>query len=238
MAINDIKISQFAEIPDGGITDNTVMPVEEAGSNFKMSVRQIKDFTKFYLTDEPEIGASELSDTSEFLVNELEQSKITLLEFMTYIKANIPAIPIHDRGSLRLAISGSTQTITDDALPVLLTCFDAEVTTRGDLVPDAAGNSITYIGVDPIPSAVISMGLNVEFPGTEELEIYLYINDVMYTDTPVNMQGNGAGNPEIIFWQSDISLAENDVLTLRGRNADLGSFLLTYLRTTLRVDIN
>ena len=238
MAINDVKITQLPEIPTSSITDDAVTVIAQDGSNFKMTIGQIKEISKFILTDEPEIGASELSDTSELLVNELEQSKITLLEFMTYVKANIPAIPIHDRGSLRLAVSGTTQTITDDALPVLLTCFDSEVTARGDLVPDADGNSVTYVGTEPIESAIISMGLNVEFPGTEELEIYLYINDTMYTDTPVNMQGNGTGNPEIIFWQSDISLQENDVLTLRGRNADLGSFLLTYLRTTLRVDIN
>lgn len=238
MAINDIKISQFAEILDEGITDNTVMPVEEAGSNFKMSVRQIKGFTKFLLTDEPEIGASELSDESEFLVNELEQSKITLAEFMIYIKDNIPAIPIHDRGSLRLETSGASQTITDDVTPVLLTCFDAEVTARGDLVPSADGNSITYVGTDPVASAIVSMGLNSDFAATEELEMYLYINDVKYSDTPINVQGAGAGKPVIEFWQSDISLQENDILTIRGRNADAGSFVITYLRSTFRVDIN
>lgn len=237
MAINDIKISQFSLIPEAGITDNTVMPVEESGSNFRMSVAQIKKFTKFFLTTEPELSASELSDASEFLVNELEQSKITLVELMAYIKANIPAIPIHDRGSLRLTTS-DTQTISDGIEPVLLSCFDAVVTSRGKLVPNEIDNSIKYVGTDPIDTAIISIGLNVSFPGTEELEVYLYVNDVKYSGTPFNIQGQGASAPVVEFWQSDISLQENDILTLRGRNADAGAFDITYLRTTLRVDIN
>ena len=238
MAINDIKISQLADIAQESITDDSILPLVESDSNFKITMAQIKEFTQFLLTNEPEITSTELSANSEFVVNEAEQSKITLVELMTYIKDNIPKVPVRDRGSLRLETSGSTQTIVDDATPVLLTCFDAIVTERGNLVPDEAANSIKYVGVDTINSAIVSIGLNVIFPGTEELEVYLYINNVAYSDTPINMQGEGTGKPTVNFWQSDIQLFENDELTLRGRNADAGSFDITYLRSTFRVDIN
>lgn len=232
MAINNITISQFAEIPFSNITDNTVTPVESDGSNYKLSMASIKRYSEFKLTDMPSITSSELSQTSEFVVNELEQSKITLEEIMEYVRDNIPTL---DRGSLRLSTT-STQTITDDAEPVTLNCFNQAVTQQGALIPNQISNNITYIG-DGASTAIVTLGINVEFAGNEELELYLYINETKYSDTPIKVRGAGVGVPTIEFWQSDISLSPNDVLTLRGRNGAVGSFVLTYLRTTFRVDI-
>lgn len=139
------------------------------------------------------------------------------------------------RGSLRL-VASKTQTIDDAVTPVLLTAFDTVVTERNGIVVDEVAHSITYSGPD-VESAIITIGLNIEFPGAEELETYLYINGNPYSDTPINLQGEGNGKPEIVYWQSDIALATDDVLTVRGRNADAGSFTLTYLRATFRLDI-
>ena len=173
----------------------------------------------------------------------------TASEVIEQINLNTDELVAHDgrlvvlenkivpRGSLRLATVGTTQTITDAVEPALLIGLDTIVTERGDVDVDPVAYSITYTG-PAADTAIITIGLNVAFPGTEELEVYLFINDIMYSDTPVALQGGNVDKPEIVFWQSDISLNTGDVMTVRGRNADAGSFDLTYLRTTFRVDVN
>lgn len=236
MAINDIKISQFPEIPSGSVTDDVVIPVEKSGSNFKLSMLSVKKFCKFLLTDEPLITDNALTDEAEFLVKAVAQSKVTLLSLMTYIKANIPKIIVPTRGSLRLSTT-TTQALTDDATAIKLTCFDEGVTERGDILIDDTEGTIKYLG-SPTSTAILTMGLNVSFPATESLELFLFKNDVVYSTNPLVLTGDGTTDPTETFWQSDIPLAEDDVLDIRGRNGKTGSFTITYLRATFRLDVD
>ncbi len=138
------------------------------------------------------------------------------------------------RGSMRLSVD-ATQVIEDAAAPVVLGAFDTKVTQRGNIAVNSAHKTITYTGAG-LSSAILTIGLNVEFAATEELEVYLYVNDLAYSDTPLNIQGGGTGKPVELFWQSDIALSTGDVFDIRGRNADVGNFDILYKRSAFRIE--
>jgi len=232
MAINDVKISELPNIGSQA-TDNSLCVITESGSTFNITMAQLKDVVEFQMTEMPQVTDSELSATTELLVQTLEQSKITLEDFIAYLDVNT----IRDqRGSMRLAAAIS-QTVSDDATPVVAEAFDTAVTQTTHFSCDPNNNSITYTGPN-VASAIVSIGLNLEFPGSEEVEFYAYINGVEYSAQSINAQGRGTGKPVEIYWSSDIALNTNDTIDIRVRNADTGSFDLTYLRSTFRVDIN
>jgi len=231
MATNDIKITQLPNI-DVNSTDNSLLVIEESGTTFNITKKQLAETLAFKLTDMPEVTDAELDDATELLVHTLEQSKITLADFMKYIQSK----DARQRASMRLATS-VTQTVTDDATPIVAEAFDTAVTATSEFTVDPATNSITYIGPGA-SSAIVNVGLNVTFPGTEEVEFYAYINNVEYSSQSINAQGRGAGKPVEIYWSSDIALVTNDKIDFRVRNADSGSFDLQYLRSTFRVDID
>ena len=140
------------------------------------------------------------------------------------------------RGSMRLAVE-VVQQFTDDVEPIVMECFDTVVTERTGLVVDPlVGYSISNNTGHAFASAVVTVGLNIVFPGSESLEVYLYVNGIMYSDNPIVVQGDGNSKPTELFWQSDIALAVGDILDLRGRNEASGSYNCTFTRSTFRVD--
>jgi hypothetical protein len=173
-----------------------------------------------------------IKDSSElYVIDNGVSYSINVGDLTEYMKGKMPT---YSRGSMRLNAS-VTQSISDDAIPVLLNCVDTEVTAKGDFTCNTTTKSITYTG--PGSDAILSVGLNVRFPGTEEIELYLYINDVEYSSQAINVQGKGTTKPVEIYWESDVNLVTGDVMDIRGRNADTGSFDLTFLRTTFRAEI-
>ncbi len=143
---------------------------------------------------------------------------------------------VDPRGSLRLAAE-ATQTITDNSIPVLLGCFDTIVTSQNGLEPTLEGDNKATIKntTDSTIKAILSIGLNVDFPANETLELYAYVNGVAYSSLPLIVQGNGTDKPISAYWESEVILNADDVVDLRGRNADTGSYDITYLRSTFRL---
>jgi len=143
---------------------------------------------------------------------------------------------VDPRGSLRLAVQ-ATQTITDNVDPVLLGCFDTIVTTQNGLEPKLEGDNKATIKntTGSTAKVILSVGLNVDFPANETLEVFVYVNGVVYSDLPIIVQGLGSDKPISMYWESEIILNADDVVDLRGRNADAGSYDITYLRSTFRL---
>ena len=143
---------------------------------------------------------------------------------------------VDPRGSLRLAAE-TTQTITDSSIPVLLGCFDTIVTTQNGLEPKLEGDNKATIKntTGSTIKAILSVGVNVDFPANETLEVFVYVNGVVYSDLPITVQGNGTDKPISAYWESEVILNADDVVDLRGRNADTGSYDITYLRSTFRI---
>ena len=142
---------------------------------------------------------------------------------------------VDPRGSLRLS-TDTTQTITDSAIPDLLECFDTIVTSQNGFIPKLTGNTATITNDSGYNSkAIVSVGLNVDFPANETLEVFLFVNGVVYSDVPLLVQGNGNGKPISMYWESEVVFADGDVLDIRGRNADTGTYDIKFLRSTLRI---
>ena len=143
------------------------------------------------------------------------------------------------RASVRLATSVPAFTITDDLEPVLMPCFDTIVTEQAGFDAyidpvDSGGNLTNSTGFSI--KCLVAMGLNVDFPANETLEVYVYINGARYSDNPMVMQGEGSGHPVSVYWESEVELADGDTLDIRGRNGDTGSYDIAFLRSTFRMD--
>lgn len=234
MATNDIKIS---ELPDIGSnhTDNSLFVITEAGATFNITRAELKNATAFNITALNEEDETSLSDSSEFTFYGTAMNKITLANLMAYINDHI-VYPKRQRASMRLQTS--VQQTINDSTPEVLTAFDTVVTSTSEFTVDPATNSITYDGPG-VSSAVVSVGLNIAFSGTEELDAYLYINGTEYSSVPLRVRGAGTNKPSELYWESDIALNPGDVLDIRGKNADAsGSYTITYLRSTFRIDID
>jgi len=142
------------------------------------------------------------------------------------------------RASLRLSTIVSGFQITDDATPVVMPCFDTVVIEQGGFdgfIDSGVSGSITNSTGFEIP-ALVAIGLNVDFPANETLEVYLYVDGVQYSTLPMIIQGNGNGKPVGLYWESEILLDIGAVLDIRGRNGDAGNYDIEFLRSTLRVD--
>ena len=171
------------------------------------------------------------------------QGGSTGAEIVAQINNNTSALDILNvlaqvdpRGSLRLAAE-TTQTITDSAIPDLLQCFDTIVTSQNGLTPILGLDntaSITNLTGQNI-KAILSIGINVKFPSSETIEVFLYVNDKAYSDLPIVVQGMGTAKPISMYWESEIILNVGDIVDVRGRNADTGTYDITYVRSTLRL---
>ncbi len=164
-------------------------------------------------------------------------------EIIAQINKNTEALAILNtlaqvdpRGSLRLATE-VTQTITDNATPVLLNCFDTVVTEQnGFTVTDPVSGTATITNdTGSTVKALLAVGLNVDFPANETLELFIYIEGVQYSSLPLIIQGLGSDKPTSTYWESEVVLNDGATIDVRGRNADAGSYDITFLRTTFRL---
>ena len=139
------------------------------------------------------------------------------------------------RATVRLA-NETTVTLTDDSTPIVLPIFDTIVTQRGGF--GAVLNDYTLVNINAPDqlSVIMTVGINVRFPGTETLELQLYKNGQPYSSADFYLRGTGDNKPNAFFWQSDITLNAGDTIDLRGRNAATGSVDITFVRTQFRID--
>lgn len=139
------------------------------------------------------------------------------------------------KGALRLG-APKVQNITDVDF-VALTCFDTQVKQRGEVTVDAVAGTLTYTGT-VAKGAVFNIGINADFPGTEELQISAFVNGVAYSGNPTSLQGGGDGKPVDSFWRSEVILQPNDVIDIRGKNGDVGAFDINFLRSSLVIEMD
>jgi hypothetical protein len=128
------------------------------------------------------------------------------------------------KGAMRLA-APATQTITDADFTVLE--FDTVTDERGGFVCDPATNSIT------VPSTglyTVNQGIDAIFPGSEMIEVMSFANDVEYSPEYLMLQGRANQKPVSLFWQSTVSLTAGDVINLRCKNGEAGSFDINLIR--------
>ena len=129
-----------------------------------------------------------------------------------------------------------TVTITDTTTLVLPVADEAR-TQRGGFEVDITRHALVNASGKAYDSVIVTVGLNVRFPGNEQLDIWVYVNDVAYSAVEFTMQGRGNQKPQSIFWQSDVSLADGDIIDIRGTSPDAGtSYDLVIERTQFRID--
>jgi len=132
-------------------------------------------------------------------------------------------------------VNNTTITL-DDVSFSIIPMFDSVVTERGGFEANLNGYSIGNASAPNQSSVVVSIGLNINFPSNETLELQLFINDQPYSDENFYIRGIGDNIPVAFFWQSELSLAEGDMLDVRGRNATGGTVDLDIVRTHFRLD--
>ena len=128
------------------------------------------------------------------------------------------------KGAMRLNIP-TDQTISDADYIVLE--FDEVTVERGGIACDPAANTIT------VPSTglySVHIGVDGTFPGAEMLELMVYVNGSAYSPHPLILQGRANQKPVSIFWESTVTLNAGDVLDVRGRNGESGSFTVNLQR--------
>ena len=135
-------------------------------------------------------------------------------------------LDILGKAAMRLS-APAVQTIDTAYQPLL---FDQVAVERGGLTADPNTNSIT-VGSSGLYT--VNMGIDAAFQG--ELQVVAFVNDAAYSTYPVHIQGRGNNRPVALFWQSTVTLAGGDVLTLQAKNFDTGSFDLNLFRMYLCV---
>jgi hypothetical protein len=124
----------------------------------------------------------------------------------------------------------------DDTTPVLLPCVDDAKTQRGGFEVDTTNYRLVNNSGNDYESVIVTIGLNVRFAGTEQLDIWAYKNGQPYSTSEFTIQGRGTNKPVAVFWQSDISLLNGDYIDLRAQNADTGTFTCVLERVQFRID--
>lgn len=135
------------------------------------------------------------------------------------------------------------QTISDEVEPKPLTCADVIAYQIGGFEATIVGNVPTLINTGgALTIASVAIGLNVDIDALGgQLDVCIYrstdngANWLPCADTPVSIQGLGAGKPLSFYWESDIAIAAGEMFQLRGRNGDNGSFDCTFMRTSFRL---
>jgi hypothetical protein len=117
----------------------------------------------------------------------------------------------------------------DDTGFIVLPVFDAVVIERGNFNADI--NSYALISNVAVNACVVSIGLNVQFSGSEILEVQVYVNGQPYSGESFYIKGDGTSKPVALYWQSIVALNDGDVIDLRGKNEASGSFTATFRRT-------
>jgi hypothetical protein len=177
----------------------------------------------------------------------------TGLEIVTQINTNTDTLAAHEsrldsieqdivwlvkpdpKSTLKLEAE-RIQTITDDADPIVLEIADTALVQKGGFKADPVTHSLSNDSGRNYPITKMSISLNVSFPGSEELELYLYQNGSAASTAPFAIQGRGSGKPVAFTWMADFSFYDGDTIDIRARNADSGSFDLTILACQFRVE--
>ena len=128
------------------------------------------------------------------------------------------------KGAMRLA-APITQNITDADFTELL--FDQVTIERGGIICDPNTNSIT---VASSGLYTVNQGIDATFPGSEMIEVISFVNGVEYSPEYFVLQGRANQKPVSMFWQSTVSLSAGDVVTMRAKNGESGSFDLNLKR--------
>ena len=123
----------------------------------------------------------------------------------------------------------NTSISVDDTNFTVLPIFDEIVIERGGFTASTVDNSIT-IG-KTVSACVVSIGINIEFPGTEILEVQIFVNGTSYADESFYLKGDGSTKPVALFWQSIVALNAGDVLDVRAKNAASGTLNATVERS-------
>jgi hypothetical protein len=126
------------------------------------------------------------------------------------------------KGAMRL--SAPTSQSISDAFSVLE--FDAVTVERGGMVCDVDANTIS------VPSTGIysvHIGIDATFPGSEMIGIMVFVNGAAYSPHNLVLQGRNA-KPVALFWESTVTLSENDTIDVRAISEDSGNFTLNLQR--------
>ena len=124
----------------------------------------------------------------------------------------------------------------NDSTTVLLECMDNIKTQRSGFEVDLTGHRLINRSGHDFESVIVTIGLNVRFSGTEQLDVWAYKNGNPYATSEFTIKGEGTNKPSAVFWQSDISLADGDYIDLRVKNAASGSFTCVLERVQFRID--
>ena len=124
----------------------------------------------------------------------------------------------------------------NDADVVILPVIDEARTQRSGFEVDVDNNRLVNNTGFDFESVIVTIGINVSFPGSEELDLWVYLNDTPYASSEFSMQGRGNTKPQSVFWQSDVAMAHGDYIDVRGKNSATGTYDLTIERTQFRID--
>ena len=134
------------------------------------------------------------------------------------------------KGSLKL--SGPTSLPINDTTFTLIP-MDELVVERGSFDVDPAAGTITVTkdGLYEVKS-----GVDVAFPGTEELQLMIFVNGNPADPDNMAIQGRGNNRPVSLFWAVTTQLSAGDVVDIRAINGDSGNTTLNFIRCKLSVE--
>ena len=124
----------------------------------------------------------------------------------------------------------------DDTTTEKLPVFDDAKTERAGFEVNLNEYQLVNNSGQDFFSVLVSVGLNVRFPSTEQLDLWVYLNDQPYSTSEFTIRGQGTNKPTAVFWQSDVTLQDGDHIDLRAKNAASGSVTVTFERVQFRID--
>ena len=124
----------------------------------------------------------------------------------------------------------------DDTAAIKLPCIDDVVTQRGGFEVDATNHRLVNNSGQAYESVIVSIGLNVRFPGTETMDIWAYVNGTPYASSEFTLRGIGSNKPQSVFWQSDVTLNDGDYIEIWAMNGATGTADIDIERVQFRMD--
>ncbi len=115
-----------------------------------------------------------------------------------------------------------------------LNIFNQARVSRGGFTADEANDRLVNDSGKNIPNVLVSLGLNVLFPGNETMDILVYVNGSPYSNSEFTLRGYGDNKPQAIYWESDMPFNDGDVLEIYAKS-NSGDFTATFHRTHFSV---
>ena len=205
----------------------------DGGSTGQEIVNQINQNTS-------DIGANIVDIATHSAQIQSHDTKISQLETTTAdhesrISANEADILVlqgpDPRASLRL------DTDTDVGLTdtyAKLSIFNQARVSRGGFTADETNDRLINDSGKDIPDVLVSLGLNVLFPGNETMDILVYVNGNPYSNSEFTLRGYGDNKPQAIYWESDMPFNDGDILEIYAKS-NSGDFTATFHRTHFAV---